>query len=125
MPTTEAPDLFEYAPDGHCYVRKQPAATDELDRMILAFEVQDIGCIRYKGTDRAIQIRLVESGEGKQCDVLHPDLKERNAVIQAERAARFATWKASQALEGSPSAHKSGGAPTALRRFLHWLGIGA
>ncbi|WP_428503194.1 ferredoxin [Roseateles sp.] len=125
MPTTEAPDLFEYDPDGHCYVRKQPTATDEVDRMILAFEVQDIGCIRYKGTDRAIQIRLVESGEGEQCDVLNPDLKERNAIVQAERAARFATWKASQDLTGSASSHKSCGDPTVFRRFLHWLGIGA
>lgn len=125
MPTTEAPDLFEYDADGHCFVRKQPTAADEVNRMILAFEVQDIGCIRYRGKNRAIQIRLVESGEGEQCDALDLDLKARNAIIQAERAARFAKWKENQALEKGSAANELGSDSTLVRRFLHWLGIGA
>ena len=122
---TEAPDLFEYDPDGHCFVRKQPVATDELNRMISAFEVQEVGCIRYRGTNTVIQIRLVESGEGEQCDLLNPELKERNAIIQAERAARYAKWKKDQALIGSSASNRSNGSGAAFRRFLHWLGIRA
>lgn len=64
MPSTVAPGLFSYALDGHCYVSKQPSSAIEIRQMIEAFEVQDIGCIRYKGKNRVIQIKLVASGEG-------------------------------------------------------------
>lgn len=120
---TEAPDLFEYDPDGHCFVRKQPTTIEEVDRMISAFEVQEVGCIRYKGTSKVIQIRLVESGEGEQCDLLDPEFKERNATIQAERAARLAEWRANQTLVGKPTPLRPYGGSTAFRRFLHWLGF--
>jgi ferredoxin len=125
MPMTEAPDLFEYDQDGHCFVSKQPTTTDEVDRMMAAFEVQDIGCIRYKGTNRVIQMRLVESGEGTQCDLLNPEFRERNAAIQAEKAARFAKWKRDQAAAENFASSKSMGGRTAFRRFIRWLGIGA
>jgi hypothetical protein len=71
MPFTVAPDLFGSADgelDGHCFIRKQPENEAELSRMVLAFQVSDLRCTRYKGTDRVIQIRLAESGEGEQCD---------------------------------------------------------
>ena len=32
--------------------------------MLQAFEVQETGCIRYKGCDRVIQMRLISVGEG-------------------------------------------------------------
>jgi len=74
MPTTVAPGLFSYAQDGHCYVSKQPIHADEVKKMIEAFQVQEVQCIRYKGTDRIIQLRLIHIGEGNQCDHLPPDL---------------------------------------------------
>ena len=120
---TEAPDLFEYDPDGHCFVRKQPTTSEEVDRMIAAFKVQEVGCIRYKGTTKAIQIRLVEAGEGEQCDVLDPEFNERNATIQAERTARLAKWRADQAVVQESAALQSNDGSTAFRRFLRWLGI--
>jgi hypothetical protein len=85
MPTTVAPDLFSYARDGHCYVSKQPSCAAEIYRMIQAFEVQDIQCIRYKGTNRIIQIRLIGSGEGNQCDHLPSDLSSINEEVQSDR----------------------------------------
>jgi len=64
MPRTVAPQLFSYAPDGHCYVSKQPQSAVETHEMLQAFEVQETGCIRYKGCDRVIQMRLISVGEG-------------------------------------------------------------
>ena len=85
MPSTVAADLFSYAENGHCYVSKQPASAAEIYRMLQAFEVQDVQCIRYKGTNRVIQIRLIGSGEGNQCDRLASDLSAINNEVQANR----------------------------------------
>jgi ferredoxin len=85
MPTTVAPDLFSYANDGHCYVSKQPADGKEVFQMLQAFAVQDIGCIRYKGLNRVIQIKLIAAGEGDQCDQLDEDLQALNQEVQADR----------------------------------------
>lgn len=51
--------------------------------MIEAFEVQDIGCIRYKGKNRVVQIKLVALGEGDQCDELDQELKNLNEEVKA------------------------------------------
>jgi hypothetical protein len=123
MPQTEAADLFENDLDGHCFVSKQPTAIDEVNRMISAFEVQEVGCIRYRGANKQIQIRLVEVGEGEQCDQLLPELKERNAFIQAERAARFAAWKAKQASVENVKRQEVDEIPSFIRRIFSWLGI--
>jgi len=85
MPSTVAPELFSYAPDGHCYVSKQPSSAIEVRQMIEAFEVQDIGCIRYKGKNRVIQIKLVASGEGDQCDSLDQDLTMLIEEVKRDR----------------------------------------
>ncbi|WP_442881984.1 ferredoxin [Duganella sp. S19_KUP01_CR8] len=85
MPSTVAPGLFSYANDGHCYVSKQPSDEKEVYQMIQAFEVQDIGCIRYRGSNRVIKIKLVALGEGDQCDRLDRDLQKLNQEIQADR----------------------------------------
>lgn len=88
MPFTEAPDLFGSADgqlDGHCYVRKQPSTEAEVHRMIQAFAVQEIGCIRYKGRNRVIKIRLIGAGEGDQCDHLEHDLELINQEVKADR----------------------------------------
>jgi hypothetical protein len=74
-----------FHPDGHCYVSKQPSSHAELHRMIQAFDVQDVGCLRYKGARRTIQIRLIASGEGDQCDQLDPDLTALNQEFKRDR----------------------------------------
>jgi ferredoxin len=116
MPTTVAADLFEYDNGGHCYVRKQPIAPDEIDRMVSAFQVQDVGCIRYKGSSRIVQIRLVESGEGEQCDLLDSELKTRTHTIKAERAAAHSIKTASARAEAESSV---------LKRLFDWLRRGS
>ena len=85
MPFTVADDLFSSSPDGHCYVSKQPSNAREVVQMIQAFEVQDVGCIRYKGANRVIQIKLVASGEAEQCDHLDPDLAALSKEIAADK----------------------------------------
>jgi hypothetical protein len=85
MPSQVAPALFSYAPDGHCYVSKQPQNATEICQMVEAFEVQDIGCIRYRGANRVVQIKLIASGEGDQCDSLDEDLQSLNQEVKADR----------------------------------------
>ena len=51
VPEAIAPDLFATSDRGHCYVKKQPETADEFDRMTKVFATQDLGCIRYRGTD--------------------------------------------------------------------------
>lgn len=53
--------------------------------MIQAIEVQDIGCIRYKGANRVIKIKLIALGEGDQCDQLDRDLQALNQEVQTDR----------------------------------------
>ena len=86
MPTTEAPELFAYAPDGHCYVKRQPSSAGEMRQMIGALTVQDLDCIRYKGKNRVVQIRLIGVGAGDQCDHLPRDLKSLSDEVKADRS---------------------------------------
>jgi hypothetical protein len=67
VPWTEAPDLFEKHRES-CFVKTQPESSEELDRMLRVIAAQDVGCIRYKGRDRAIQRELQRLGEGDKCD---------------------------------------------------------
>ncbi len=86
LPMTEAPGLFAYASDGHCYVRRQPSSATDMARMIDALAVQELDCIRYKGKNRVVQIRIVAIGEGEQCDHLPEDLAALNNEVKADRA---------------------------------------
>jgi hypothetical protein len=88
MPFTVAPDLFASSDgylDGHCYVSKQPKNPEEVHRMMLAIEVADTRCIRYKGHNRVIKIHLISGGEGDQCDHLEADLLALNQEVKADR----------------------------------------
>ena len=40
-------------------------------------EVQELDCIRYRGTQREVQIRLVAMGAANNCDQLLPDIAFR------------------------------------------------
>lgn len=73
IPHEVAPDLMGMT-EHHCFVCKQPGTPEELDRMLQAFEVQDVECIRYRGTDQFIQLRLINASAGDQCDELAGEL---------------------------------------------------
>jgi ferredoxin len=63
-----APDLFTFAEDGHCYVRKQPCTQQEADRMFDAMSCQEFDCIRYRGRDSYVLQRLDAMGNSALCD---------------------------------------------------------
>lgn len=56
-----APALFA-ADDEHCFVKRQPTTTDELDAMLEAMHHSCVECIRWKGRDSRIRTRLIERG---------------------------------------------------------------
>ena len=72
MPFVIAPDLFGTCQDRkgypHCYVKRQPESPPELDQMVDAIRCADLQCIRYRGSDRLIQLRLIGDGLGVFCD---------------------------------------------------------
>lgn len=68
VPEANAPTLFAYDLKGHCYVSQQPATADDLDRMLTAMAQQELGCVRYRGSDAAIVTKLRNLGEGLQVD---------------------------------------------------------
>ena len=78
VPFDMAPDLFGISDDPyiHCYVKRQPETPSELNQMVDAIRAADLQCIRYRGSDRRIQLRLIRNGEGAICDNLLPDLKQ-------------------------------------------------
>ncbi len=71
VPETVAPALFD-ADREQCFVRRQPATSRELGRMLLTVLTAEFACIRYRGDDAEILRRLAEMGEGQVCDVPPP-----------------------------------------------------
>jgi hypothetical protein len=59
-PRQEAPDLFAYDANGHCYVCKQPETANEHLRMANAMTVQELGCTRYKGNTPSAVSMLIK-----------------------------------------------------------------
>jgi len=70
VPTAIAPELFEFDSTYHCYVKRQPSSNAEMEKALHVLRGQELGCVRYRGTDEAILRRLAEAGEAQQCD--HP-----------------------------------------------------
>jgi hypothetical protein len=68
MPHSEAPGLFGWDDQEHCYVSKQPSTADEFRRMISAIACADLGCIRYRGQDVEVVAALAEINEVDKCD---------------------------------------------------------
>lgn len=89
VPFTEAPGLFGVCQDPkgypHCYVRRQPESLGELDQMVMAIRCAELQCIRYRGTDRLLQLRLIGEGEGTICDGLPSDLQQEANRQELER----------------------------------------
>ncbi len=76
VPFAVAPDHFAWAEAGdpspdQCYVRRQPETAAEVGRMIEVLRQQELGCIRYRGSDAAVletlgRLGLQEHVEGPQ-----------------------------------------------------------
>jgi transcription antitermination factor NusA-like protein len=93
VPLSEAPELFGVYRDPtkgflHCYVKRQPESASEREQMFRAIRCAELHCIRYRGSDKTTQLRLVEVGDGPNCDNLPPDLHERSQQVQAALAKR-------------------------------------
>ena len=67
IPWSVAPDLFEER-DGTCAVRRQPRTVPELRRALKVFVTQDLGCVRYRGTDPRVVALLTKVGCRTHCD---------------------------------------------------------
>jgi hypothetical protein len=94
VPFVEAPGLFGVSQDPkgypHCYVQRQPSSPEELAGMLSALRCSEVQCIRYRGPDLAIQLQLVDCGEGPQCDQLPADLHQRSDQAVAARQKQIA-----------------------------------
>jgi 4Fe-4S single cluster domain of Ferredoxin I len=72
VPEATAPEHFAYDTGRHCYVTRQPENPDELERMLHVIRGQELGCIRYRGTDPQIRRRLGDADAADQCDARLP-----------------------------------------------------
>jgi hypothetical protein len=76
-PAQQPPDAIvaadgsgQYRTGKHCYVKRQPNSTAEMEKAIHVIRAQELDCVRYRGTDGATLRRLAEAGEAHHCD--HP-----------------------------------------------------
>ncbi|HET6425938.1 MAG TPA: hypothetical protein VFG20_19765 [Planctomycetaceae bacterium] len=97
VPFGEAPELFGQCDDSrgymHCFVKRQPQTTSELSDMLSALQFSEFECIRYRGTDRLIQLKLVELNCGEACDHLPTDLQQRvNRDVWKRRGFLAGLW---------------------------------
>lgn len=69
-PEHEAPELMAHDPDGlgHCYFKRQPATSQELQRATRAVSVGCCDAVRYGGTDPAVLAQLAAAGADNACD---------------------------------------------------------
>ena len=82
IPIEAAPDIFDWASDEKsCIVKRQPVTEAELDRTMIAICSSEVDCIRYRGDDPAVFLRLAQAGQAYNCDVAsgdaHPLLRLR------------------------------------------------
>src|SRR5438093_12768321 len=68
VPTSIAPELFEFDSSDHCYVRRQPTSDSEVEKALRVLRAQELECVRYRGTDAGILRRLGEAGDAGHCD---------------------------------------------------------
>jgi hypothetical protein len=85
VPHATAPELFGgFEPDGsvsddveHCWVKKQPSTSAELAAMIETMRLQELGCIRYCGSDPDILRRRREVQAHGEIDTPSPGLSRK------------------------------------------------
>ncbi len=80
-PEAVAPDLITHSTEGygHCYFKRQPSTTDEIQHAINACAVSCVGGLRYGGRKEAILKRIYEQGQEEICD--HPPVGIYPAII--------------------------------------------
>jgi hypothetical protein len=75
LPQGEAPGHFAYDnTEGydHCYICKQPKSDEEVKNMMMAMQVQEIDCIRYKGVSQNVLDTMKKEGLEEYSDILEP-----------------------------------------------------
>jgi len=87
------------ADESHCFVKCQPSSEDDLTKMVNAINCAELQCIRYRGNNRTIQIRLVELNEGAMCDALPPDLEKLSEQMEKQAASRQVALRKAQYVE--------------------------
>jgi hypothetical protein len=95
VPFSEAPELFGVSdkPHVHCFVKRQPETAGEIDQMVNAIRFAELKCIRYRGNERLLQLRMVDAGEGEVCDNLPPDLQRRSEeILERKQQANKGFW---------------------------------
>jgi hypothetical protein len=111
VPFSEAANLFGWWPNPdspeHCFVKRQPQNSAEVDQMVMAIRCAELQCIHYRGSDRELQSRLVNIGEGMICDNLPPDLRSKAERIEVEKLRRYQS--------------ESGATISFLGRIRNWL----
>src|SRR4051812_27824366 len=58
VPTSIAPELFEFDSADHCYVKRQPTSHTEMEKALRLLRTQELDCVRYRGTDERTLRRL-------------------------------------------------------------------
>jgi ferredoxin len=79
VPETVAPELFAYDSANRCYVKRQPATPEETEHALHVVRGQELGCVRYRGTDRFVLHRLAEADASRYCD---PPLEGVESVLR-------------------------------------------
>lgn len=102
VPKATAPEHFESDLDGQCYVTRQPGSPDEIEAMLHVIRGQELGCIRYRGTDPQILRRLGDAESADQCDAplprgVVPVLRNHVSFAAIDPVARI--WRAVHVLE--------------------------
>jgi hypothetical protein len=93
VPQVVAPDLVGWTNGNHlqCRWMKQPSDPAELEQAFAVFDVQELGCHRYAGTDPEIQKRIGY----ENCDFPPPGtvvLPSSREVVGAFRRQRLSIW---------------------------------
>jgi hypothetical protein len=85
-PYHEAPELISHDEEGggHCYFRRQPQTTEEIERAIRACWVSCVECLRYAGHDPEILKGFRAIGHAHLCDVLVGRRRTENVAGQDE-----------------------------------------
>jgi hypothetical protein len=94
VPARYAPELFGIQADGgSCYVKRQPFTEEEVDQIIEVIQCAELDCIRYRGKDRLIQLRIAELGQGHVCDSLPDDLRLIDEQVKAAWLTYSQSWR--------------------------------
>jgi len=101
VPHVVAPDLVGWTDEKvqHCFWKKQPGTSAELERAIAVLEAQELGCHRYAGTDPAILNQVLST----YCDypmqspsiLQQPDPQPPHFMLLDDRPSLFTRiWRA-------------------------------